>query len=449
MSIRSLFLLLLFTVLLLSEMFGWKLGVFQGFSVKNAFLYGFLILFLIERMVSQGPKDPLLTTIHGPFILLILIAGISWIFTDVKTNMHQYSSEDRLIALKSILTDFYLFFLVYYLGIRKLEDAILLAKSMAVLVLVSNIVTVIDVYDIPDLGIVKQMDETQSEANRGRLMGPIGEPNQYASFLSLFFPAYVALALSSTRGILARYTYVSASVATLIALLLTGSRGGIFGLVAGGAWGYWLLRTKVRLKSTFKVIAISVPIVGVAILLVAMKYGTLLMGRIEATSNADTTTAASAGRTLIWQMGLNVMADHPSSFFTGMGWHTFAPYVGVVPHNTYLWYFFNLGIIGLLLYVTILGNVLKLTRDAVRGEAADSDMLLIGFIFGFAGLLISIVFVDLFAPWYFIWAYVGIIARIAVEMNWENRQWPESVSIDEASETSFSSMVRARRDARL
>ncbi len=419
MNIRLFFLLLLFAVLLLSEMFGWKLGVSQGLSVKNAFLYGFLVLCLVERMMSKGQKDPLLTTIHGPFIFLILIAGISWMFTDVRTNMQHYSNEDRLIALKSTLADFYLFFLVYYLGVRKLEDAIVLSKAILVLVFVSNIVTVIDVYNIPDLGIVKQMDEAESEANRGRLMGPMGEPNQYASFLILFFPSYVALALTSTRGTVARYTYLSASVATLIALLLTGSRGGIFGLIAAGVWGYWLIRTKVRLKSAFRVILISVPIVGVAIMLAAMKYGTLLMGRIEATSKAGTATAASAGRTLIWEMGLNVMADHPSSFLTGMGWHTFAPYVGVVPHNTYLWYFFNLGIVGLLLYLVILGNVLKLTRNAVSGESVDSNILLMGFIFGFAGLLMSICFVDLFAPWYFIWAYIGVMARVAVQMNLE------------------------------
>ena len=38
---RRHFLLLLFAVLLLSEMFGWKLGVSQRVSIKNAFRYGF------------------------------------------------------------------------------------------------------------------------------------------------------------------------------------------------------------------------------------------------------------------------------------------------------------------------------------------------------------------------------------------------------------------------
>jgi O-antigen ligase len=422
---RRHFLLLLFFVLLLSEMFGWKLGMSQGFSVKNAFLYGFFLLILVERLAPGASKDPLLTKIHWPFLSLILVGCISWAFTDLRTNVQNYSSEDRLIALKSTLADFYLFFIVYYYGVRNLQDAIALAKNILVLVFASNVITVMDVYNIPDLGIIKQM-EHESEANRGRLMGPIGEPNQYAAFLAFFFPSYIALAMATTRGRFDRLIYLSASVATLITLLLTGSRGGIFGFVAGAAWGYWMVRDKVRLKATIKALALALPVAGVAVALVAMKYGTLLMGRIEVTSNAGNATAASAGRTTIWQTGLNVMADHPISFVTGMGWHTFAPYVGIVPHNTYLWYFFNLGIVGIFLYLLIVHNILKLTREAVTGEATDSDMLLMGFVFGFAALLISVFFVDLFAPWYFIWAYVGVMARVAVQMKAEARQGSES-----------------------
>lgn len=144
---------------------------------------------------------------------------------------------------------------------------------------------------------------------------------------------------------------------------------------------------------------------------------------------------------MIWQAGLNVMADNPISFITGMGWHTFAAYVGIVPHNTYLWYFFNLGVIGLVLYLLILRNVLKLTREAVNGISDDGDMLLLGFLFGFAALLVSVCFVDLFAPWYFIWAYAGVMARIAVQMNAEARQRSESVAtVEEEDNSPFASI---------
>lgn len=417
---RRHFLALLFAILLLSEMFGWKLGLSQGFSVKNAFLYGFFLLILIERLAPGAAKDPLLTKIHLPFISLILVGGLSWAFTDLRIHVENYSTEDRLIALKSTLADFYLFFIVYYYGVRNLQDAIPLSKTLLILVFASNVITVMDVYNIPDLGIIKQM-EADSEANRGRLMGPIGEPNQYAAFLAFFFPSYIALALIKTRGKVARSMYLVASLATIITLLLTGSRGGIFGLIAGALWGCWQIREKVRLKAMFKVVALAIPVIGVAIAIAVINYSTLLLGRIDV-SRADNASAASAGRTMIWQAGLSKMTDDPISFITGMGWHTFAAYIGIVPHNTYLWYFFSLGAIGLILYLLILRNLLRLAREAVSGISVEGEMLLMGFLFGFAALLVAVFFVDLFAPWYFIWAYSGVMARVAVQMNAEARR---------------------------
>lgn len=440
---RRHFLLLLFAILLLSEMFGWKLGVSQGFSIKNAFLYGFFLIILVERLSPSASRDPLLPTIHLPFIGLILVGGISWALSDLRIHVQNYSDEDRLIALKSTLADFYLFFLVYYYGVRNIQDAMSLARNILALVFVSNVITVIDVYNIPDLGIIKQMD---SESNRGRLMGPIGEPNQYAAFLAFFFPSYIALAFAATRGKIASSLYLAASLATIITLLLTGSRGGVFGLIAGAIWGCWQIREKIRVKAMLKVIGLAIPVVGMAVAIAVIKYSSLLLGRIDATAQAGNASAVSAGRTMIWQTGLNVMADNPISFITGMGWHTFAAYVGIVPHNTYLWYFFNLGLIGLVLYLLILRNLLKLTREAVNGLSDEGNMLLLGFLFGFAALLVSVCFVDLFAPWYFIWAYAGVMARIAVLMNADARQRSVSVATADAEDHSpFASISSSAR----
>lgn len=424
MNMRQLFLLVLFTTLLMSEMFGWKLGISEGLSVKNGFLYAFLIIILIEHAVGGSARDPLLLKVHIPFVSLIILAGLSWAFTDIRTNMPHYSSEDRLMAVKNLLADYYLFFLVYYYGTRNLKEATGLAKMVLVLTVLSNIITIIDVYDIPNLGIIRQMED-ESEHNRGRLKGPIGEPNQYASFLVFFIPSYVALAMASASKIAARCIYLASSLATLVALLLTGSRGGVLGLVAGAAWGHWLVRHQIRLRTTIKGVALIVPVIGAAIAFAAMKYGTLLLARVEVTASAGTATDASAGRTWIWETALTLMGDHPLSYVIGMGWHTFAPYVGIVPHNTYLWYFFNLGAVGLMLYLIMVRNLLKVSRQAINGLSTDGDMLLKGFVFGFTALLASVLFVDLFSPWYFIWAYIGTITRVAVEMNVEAQQQRE------------------------
>jgi O-antigen ligase len=414
-------LVLLFAVLLLSDMFGWRLGISTGLSVKNAFLYTLLLMILVDRLVHRPSRDQLFLRVHLPFLALIVFAVMSWLFTDAPGNVAAYSREDRFIALKGLLIDFYLFFVVYYFGARTLKDAVALAKFILLLVLVGNVVTVMDVYDMPDLGIIKQMEDV-AEYNEGRLMGPLGEPNQYGAFLNLFLPAYFSWALARNRTPLGKTVFLAGGVVTIVCLLLTGSRGGYLGLVAGLLGGFMLVRRRARIIASMKAAVFAIPAMAIAVAVVVVRYSDLLRGRIEATTKAGDAVTASAGRLEIWESGLNVMADNPLSYVIGMGWHTFAAFVGVVPHNTFLWYFFGLGAVGLVLYLIILRNLLFLARSAVCRMSQDVDALLIGFVFGFTALLASVCFVDLFAPWYFIWAYVGIIARISILMNAEAKR---------------------------
>ena len=418
---RRFLLVLLFVVMLVSDMFGWRLGLATGLSVKNAFLYVCFLIILVDGIVHRSGRDPLLIRVHLPFLVLILVALLSWVLTDAPGHLAMYTREERFIALKSSLIDLYLFFAVYYFGVRDIKDAIALAKTLLLIVLLGNVITVMDVFNMPHLGIIKQMDNA-SEYNEGRLMGPLGEPNQYGAFLNLFLPCYFAWALAKNRVTWEKMIYLAGGVVTLMCLLLTGSRGGYLGLVTGIVGGYLLVRRRARLASTFKAVVVTIPAFAVAVAVVVVRYSHLLLGRIEATTKPADAVTASAGRLTIWESGLRVMADNPVSFVIGKGWHTFAAYVGIVPHNTYLWYLFNLGAIGLVLYVLILRNLLKHARNAVHRLSADADALLMGFVFGFTGLLVSVFFVDLFEPWYFIWAYVGVIARVAVLMNAEARR---------------------------
>jgi O-antigen ligase len=417
---RRVLLLSLFALLLLSEMLGWKPGLGTGFSLKNVFLYVLVLLAVLEIGLGGGRPQPRLVRIHGLFLGLIALGFFSWLFTDPAAELPRYGRQDRLVALKGLLIDHYLFFISFYYAIRSPPDAVRTAKAILLLVFLGNLVTVIDVYDIPDLGLIKQM-EAESVENIGRVSGPIGEPNQYASFLDLFLPSYVALALAQGAGVLRRSGWAVAGLLTFVILLLTGSRGGVAGLLVGGLLCLNRLGRIIRFRETFRLVLAVVPLIGVAVAIAAAKYADLLLARVEVTTEADAVTA-SAGRLWIWETGLSVMARHPESFLFGMGWHTFAPYVGVVPHNNYLWYFFNLGAVGLLLYLLILWNIYRLVREALPLATGDTRRLLLGFLFGFFALLVSVSFVDLFAPWFFIWAYIGLMARASSGVK-ESGEW--------------------------
>jgi hypothetical protein len=441
MTVRQTLLLLLFTVLLLSEMFGWQLGFAQGFSVKNAFLYALMMPVLFDLTVTRRSHVTLGVAFHMGFVGLIMLALLSWSFTDLNIQMPMYSSEERFVAIKSGLVDFYLFFLVFYFGVENIKQALFLAKAILLLVLLANVVTVMDVYNIPDLGVIQQMGE-ESAANEGRLKGPIGEPNQYAAFLLLFLPAYFALAFYGAGGWFARTVYATGAAVALVSLLLTGSRGGMLGLGIGLCWTTWLLRSRLDLWKIFRTLALLIPFAAAMVALVAMEYGALLVARLDATFNAGNAVTASAGRMWIWETGLGLMARHPQSFITGMGWQSFAPYVGVVSHNTYLAYLFSLGTLGLAAYLTTLNRVIVVAKAGTLATVGDARALMIAFMIGFLSLLVSVFFVDLYAPWYFVWAYVGILVRLATLAIFESRSAKETGGINAKVGRRFASLLR-------
>lgn len=411
--IRQYFLTLLFAVLLMSDMFGWKLGFAQGLSVKNAFLYAFVLLAFIDMPFRRARLPAQVQLLHLGFLLLVIAALLSWSFTDARFEVPMYSREERLASIKGLLVDLFLFFAVYFYGVQTRKQAISVAKALLLLVFIANVVTVLDVYNIPDLGVIQQMDDT-SALNEGRLKGPIGEPNQYAAFLLIFLPSYFALAFDSDRRKSLRVTYACAAVVTLVTFFLTGSRGGGLGLVVGVAWGAWLLRRTISFTRVFKAMIFLTPVFAASLGLVAVRYSSLLLGRVEATTNQIDFATASAGRLPIWEAGIGVMLDHPMSFLIGIGWQTFATYVGSVPHNTYLGYLFALGVLGLALFVMILGCIAQLIRRAALLAIGEPRSLLIGYLLGYTALLVCVFFVDLFATWHFIWAFTGVIARLAV-----------------------------------
>lgn len=404
-------LILLFLVLLFSEMLGLRIGIVQGVSVKNLLIYLMLILISFGGINTQS-KDKVTTNIkllHFLFISLILLAFFSWLFTDIQHPVVlMYTKSDRFTALKGLLIDNYLFLIVYYYGSTRIKDVMFVLKCVLFLISITTVITVIDVYDIPDLGIIKQMED--NEAGRGRIQGPLGEPNQYAAFLVFFMPIYIAFA-KKEKGLF-RYFCAASILLMAIVFVLTGSRGGLVGLICGIFIGVGIFWKYIKIRKIVSY-AISGAVVVFFVLSIALyKYSDVLVGRVEATTNAVDAVEASAGRLWIWEQGINQMNSNVGSYLYGMGWYTYKGIIGVNSHNTYLSWLFELGILGLLLNIFIICNILKVVLKDVSFVDTHTRVLIGGFVFGYIGLLVAVFFVNLFNPWVFIWAYIGLIMRV-------------------------------------
>jgi len=119
---------------------------------------------------------------------------------------------------------------------------------------------------------------------------------------------------------------------------------------------------------------------------------------------------------MIWTTALQQMSEQPLSFFTGFGSdaYDYINRIGVNTHNVYLNHLFNLGLPGLSLYCLLIYKLMSNCRRAISKATGAARNQLIAFVFGFAALSVALFFVQMYKPWIWVWAYAGLVMRLAV-----------------------------------
>jgi len=413
---RQFLLVSLFAILLSDIMLGLGLTLGPGLSLKNAMLYVLFVALVLE--FATGSRDSLSETwpVHTAWFLLVAYATFTWLAI-VTIGIHRaYDAVQGFIALKSQLIDLFLFLLVYLYGPKDSSAALNLLRWLIAILVIVNLLTLMDVLNMPDLGIIIDRSD-------GRLAGPVNEVNQYGAILILIIPITVGLMLNSVgwrKGLFSMGAFIA-----FVLLGLTVSRGSYLGLAVGGLVALYLVRDHVRRESIVKGAAIIFGILIVVAAVIAYQNPEGFMAQFNfAGRSLDT---ASSGRIDFWRQALTMMSYWPISFVTGYGWSAYPTlFLGYGdPHNTYLMYWFDLGIVGLALYVFIAAWIIKFAVQSLPLIASDWKPLIIGFIVGFLALHVALFFVGLYQPWLFIWAITGVTLRLVVE---ERRRWSGEIA---------------------
>lgn len=250
-----------------------------------------------------------------------------------------------------------------------------------------------------------------------RLAGTIGEPNQLAAVLVAGFVISLALGVTEKRWPLLRGLYFASSVLCLLTTFLTLSRAGLIALVlamvaaviVGGRW-----RPQIALAATLAVLSL----VG---------FFAFVATPDQRARVTNTGQGATTGRSDIWTVGWRMVMANPikgvgTGQFEGSSVHyLIAPGTirrsdliidqPKVAHNIYLHIFAELGIVGLVPFLLILGFALRCALLAARefSRRGDSAMDLISRSV-FVGL-IGILSADFFASEQFskqLWLLLGI-----------------------------------------
>jgi O-antigen ligase len=407
---RLLFMLVI-GALTVADTFSLDMSMGPGLSVKNALIYP-IALGLMLRMSLSGQFRMRLPVLNAAFVVWIAYAILTWIAIITVIHYPGYEIRETGISLKALLMDSAIFFFVFFYGVESEGDFFVLTKALALAVGVANILTLADVAGIINLGITVG----SSGVEEGRVFGVFGHANDTGALIVCLLPMLAAVATSS-RG-WAKLLWYGGALASVVVLLLTVSRGAYVAVVVGYGCGLWLCR---RYLPTSRVVAWV--LIGISSLVVAVGVGAAVMpdfmqtlsSRLLNQSMAVSVATASSGRTSLWLASLHVMMQHPVTFLTGYGWRTHQLMFSLVTHNYYLDQWFSLGLVGLLAFLTILYQTV---RTALRAVAIADQRLrpyMIALIFGMLGLAVAIFFVNLERPWDYIWIYVGLTLRAAVE----------------------------------
>jgi O-antigen ligase len=217
-----------------------------------------------------------------------------------------------------------------------------------------------------------------SASGLNRLAGTIGDPNQLASVLVVGFVLSMAFTASTRRSSAIRLASAAGGTIALAGIFFTFSRGGLFALGAAMVATVFVARGR-RLPAAMLALLVAVTALG---------YFSVLApaGARDRIFAAD----GGSGRTDIWQIGWRMVEAQP---VTGVGGGNF-PDASIhyllaepgaiqqdryvvdepkVPHNIYLGFFAELGIVGLALFLAIAAGSLRTAALAARRFARSGD----------------------------------------------------------------------------
>lgn len=401
----------LVTLLITSDFLGHNPGLGPGLSLKNAFLY-LISMGLMFRMALSGNFKLRLPGFHMAWGMWIGYAILTFFTAWLVIHYRSYSALQSAIALKSDLIDSAMFCFAVFYGIQDEKDYRTVLNAIMAAIGISSLLTLTDLAGLTSLGT--KIGERGAEADR--VFGAFGHANETGALLGCMLPGVVALALT-TRGVY-RVFWIGCSAATALVFILTVSRGAYVGVAVGYTVAVLMCR---RLIPPAKIAAWA--FTGIVLAIVA-GIAAAIMYPAGAAAIADRVfgigsmglSEASSGRSDIWAQAFGEMMENPISLITGFGWNVYSTMpTTFAMHNTYLDQWFNLGLLGVLVYILIYYySIMAAKRAAAAVEESSLRADMIAYVFGMLGLAVSVFFGNLYTSKPYIFMYVGLTARGAL-----------------------------------
>jgi O-antigen ligase len=400
----------LIVLLMTSDFLGHNPGLGPGLSVKNGTLY-LIAMLLMFRMALSGNFKLRMPGIHMAWGMWVGYALLTWLAASLVIHYRGYDVLQSAIYLKSDLIDMAIYCFVVFYGVQDEKDYRTIMNVLLAIVGISSVLTLTDLVGLTALGT--KVGASGAEADR--VFGQFGHANETAAMLGCMIPGLIAT-LMWNRGFW-RLFWIGCTGATVLVFLLTVSRGGYVAVALGYPLAILLVREYIppgRIVSWALMCVAGAVLTAVAVAVLDPSAAAAFADRVTGIGSMGM-SEASSGRTDIWAQTFNEMMDHPVSLLSGFGWNVYATMPTIfATHNTYLDQWFNLGLLGVGVYLFIeIQTIITAKRAAALSTPPmRGDML--AYVFGMTAMSIAVMFANLYTPKPYLWMYIGLIMRGAV-----------------------------------
>lgn len=324
------------------------------------------VLTLISFFLNYSSKNPLVLKDKQVryFFLLVLVMIIS-----IPTSLYSKGSFEFVFTKYTTIVAYFVMFVI-------IVDSVERIYRVLFLVCIGN-------------GIYLAYSILTWSSTGGRLSyGGMFDGNDLSFFALCFIPLNLIF-ISKDSKLLVRILCLICFFLGIATIFLTSSRGGMLGLVMASAVIFF--RAKVSVRKQFKVIAL----IGVILFLSIAEIDTKRLESLFSIQE-DYNVTAEGGRLELWGIGIKAMLNSP---LTGVGVNCFACAVGkerqknpnsstntwMTAHNSIVQIGTETGVFGLLLFLLLSRNVIKIFAQTSR-EATSIKLKKIGEM-GLAGFI--------------------------------------------------------------
>ena len=359
------------------------LGIYLGFAVARLherfpvlqvpFLLWGLMAIMLLTLVGALPKDGWRQAWERSQQLRLVAVLTLLAIVTVPIGIWMRGSLDYLVNRFTIVVA------VYLACIFLLRDTKVLRRVITMYVVITTIVAVTNVNSYFNKDFSSTMLSAEEIAdykatgivNNEKLRQTFGslDPNDIAAVMATTLPLALWLAAGSFRR---RMIWTPVALVLVVAVIPTSSRGGLLGLAAAA-----IVLVLVGTQGAKRIALGGTLIVG------ALAFNFLAGSQMDRMSNmggSDYNFTTSEGRIAIWKRGIVWMIRRP----TGYGLDNFPIYFGWLngpdraAHNSLIQYGVELGVAGLVAYLTICYTLVKallmIRRNAMSRGREGQDL---------------------------------------------------------------------------